>query len=217
MAEHDWKEDEINLCRYQETLEARETIQQIMGVEGICSQIYFKAYGKMFKCRLRFEDRNRRPPRDPINVILSLGYTFLTREVSLALETESFEMYLGFLHGLRYGRKSLPLDIVEEFRQPVIDRLALRMFNKGMLGEYDFEEEEDAVRLTEEGFGKFCKEFERWMTDKTFSDNDMGFRSRIKSQAVILKQAIQDKMPYRPYSWKEECCDIFMCDGWEEG
>lgn len=218
--EHDWKEVEVSLCRYQESLETRETIQQIMGVEGICSQIYFKAYGKMFKCHFRFEGRNRRPPRDPINVILSLGYTFLTREVSLALETESFEMYLGFLHGLRYGRKSLPLDIVEEFRQPIIDRLALRLFNKGMLGEYDFEVEEDAVRLTEEGFDKFCREFERWMTDKMFSDNEMGFRSRIKAQAAILKQAIQKKTPYQPYTWKEEerkeCYDSFMCDGWEE-
>ena len=63
----------------------------------------------MFKCSCQFPGRNRRPPRDPINVIISLGYTFLTKEVSLALESESFEMYLGFLHGIRYGRKSLPL------------------------------------------------------------------------------------------------------------
>ena len=55
------------------------------------------------------------------------------------------------------------------------------------------------------------------MTDKTFSDNEMGFRNRIKSQAVNLRQSIQNKIHYRPYTWKEECCDIFMCDKREEG
>ena len=60
--------------------------------------------------------------------MISLGYTFLTKEICSALESESFETYLGFLHGIRYGRKSLALDIVEEFRQPVIDRMVLRLF-----------------------------------------------------------------------------------------
>ena len=80
-----------------------------------------------------FNERNRRPTRDPVNVILSLGYTFLTREVCSVPEAESFEPCLGFLHGIRYGRNSLALDLVEEFRQPVVDRLVLMLFNKQVL------------------------------------------------------------------------------------
>ena len=87
-----------------------EDTSRLMGLEGMASSLYFRALGRMFKCEFSFDGRNRRPPRDPINVMISLGYTFLTREVSNALEGESFEMYLGFLHGIRYGRKSLPLD-----------------------------------------------------------------------------------------------------------
>lgn len=131
------------------------TSNELMGIEGRASSIYFQLYGRMFTCRIEFHGRNRRPPKDPINVIISLGYTFLTKEVSSALEAESFEMYLGLLYGVRYGRKSLPLDIVEEFRQPVIDRMALKLFNKGMLQEYDFTQEEGMITLSEDGFRKF--------------------------------------------------------------
>ena len=77
------------------------------------------------------------------------------------MEAESFEPYLGFLHGIRYGRKSLALDIIEEFRQPIVDRMALKMFNKRMLSKYDFETEDDRVILNTDGFRKFCSEYEK--------------------------------------------------------
>lgn len=205
---YDWKADVKQLEIQQRHVGDMETSSQILGIEGLCSNIYFKSFGKMFKCKFVFEGRNRRPPKDPINVILSLGYTFLTREVSSALEAESFEMYLGFLHGLRYGRKSLALDIVEEFRQPVIDRLALRIFNKGMLGEFDFETGDDYVTLNEDGFCTFCKEYERWMSDKAFSGGEVSFRNRIKQQALSLKKAIQKKEAYVPFAWRDQdVCD----------
>ena len=103
--------------------------------------------------------------REELAQLKRLQMKVLTKEVTAALEAESFEMYLGFLHGIRYGRKSLALDMVEEFRQPVIDRMTLRLFNKSMLQELDFTIEEDSVTLNEDGFFKFCRSFERWMTD----------------------------------------------------
>ena len=126
----DWKTDLDRMEQIRRTIRQRENSQELMGTEGICSQIYFGAFARMLKCDFRndaymFRGRNRRPPKDPVNVILSLAYTFLTREVCSILEAESFEPYLGFLHGIRYGRKSLALDLMEEFRQPVIDRLVL--------------------------------------------------------------------------------------------
>lgn len=206
--EYDWHKDVQELKTQKKHLADAKTANQILGIEGFCSSIYFKAYGKIFKCKFSFKGRNRRPPKDPINVILSLGYTFLTREVSEALEAESFEMYLGFLHGIRYGRKSLALDIVEEFRQPVIDRLTLRLFNKKMLGEFHFEMEGDMVALNEDGFQIFCKEYERWLTDKTFSNSDVNFRSQIKMQAALLKKSIQSNESYIPFCWRcQNVCD----------
>lgn len=196
------------MLELQNNLDSCKTPNEIMGVEGMCSNLYFSCFSHMIDCRFEFKERNRRPPKDPINVILSLGYTFLTREVCSALESESFEVYLGFLHGIRYGRKSLALDIVEEFRQPVVDRFVVRSFNKRVINEFDFETEESQVLLNEEGFKKFCREFECWMT-KTGSCLDKSFRQIIKLQASKLKKAIQNKREYEPFKWEEknDICD----------
>lgn len=208
---HRWENDHASI---QEDLKQLElllqkaglagTSNELMGFEGKASNIYFQDYGKMFKCNCQFSGRNRRPPRDPINVIISLGYTFLTKEVSLALESESFEMYLGFLHGIRYGRKSLPLDIVEEFRQPIVDRMVLKLFNKRMIQEFDFSTENSFIHLNEEGFQKFCREFERWMTDPEISGEPLGYRGIIQNQARSLKYALQKKGVYEPYCLKKK-------------
>lgn len=191
---------------YQKRLWEKQTSNEILGIEGICSHIYFEAFGRMFRGEIEFHGRNRRPPRDPINVMISLGYTFLTKEVCNVLDAESFEMYLGFLHGIRYGRKSLALDMVEEFRQPVIDRLVIRFFNKRIFTKFDFTTDEDGILLNEDGFKKFCKEFERWMTDKSFAGNEMSFRSRIRKQVSQLKKAIQGDSIYRPFKWEGPTC-----------
>ena len=197
----DRKEALAELERLMERAAAAQTSNELMGIEGRASNVYFHVYGAMFHGDdfARFRGRNRRPPRDPVNAIISLGYTFLTNEVSAALEAESFEMYMGFLHGIRYGRKSLPLDMVEEFRQPVVDRMTLRLFNKRMLQEFDFTEEDGAVMLTEDGFKKFCREFERWMSDPACAGGGPCYRSLIRSQAAQLKRSVQHGEEYEPY------------------
>lgn len=201
---YDWKSDANQMIKIREKLGEAVTGNQILGIEGKCSNIYFGAFGKMFKCKCQFNGRNRRPPRDPINVIISLGYTFLTKEICSALDAESFEPYLGFLHGIRYGRKSLALDIIEEFRQPVIDRLAIRMFNKRMINELDFDMDDDAIVLSEDGFSKFCKEYEKWMTGREYSGTGKSFRHEIKSQVATLKKCIRNHEIYTPFCWRQD-------------
>ena len=190
------------------TLPGKSTSNEIMGVEGRCSAVYFKCFGQMFRGDIKFEKRTRRPPKDPINVILSLAYTLLTKEVASSLESESFELYLGFLHGIRYGRKSLALDIVEEFRQPVVDRLVVRLFNLRIMNTLDFETREDEIILTEEGFQKFCKQYEKWMNKPIDINEKRSFREVIHDQVGKLKRAIREREEYRPYQWREEnVCD----------
>lgn len=194
----DIKQMQLNL----DMLDSKNSSNEIMGVEGICSSIYFSVFSHMFKCKIRFDGRNRRPPKDPINIILSLAYTLLTKEVESSLESESFETYLGFLHGIRYGRRSLALDIVEEFRQPVVDRLVLKLFNKQMLSEFDFEEGEERINLTEDGFKKFINEYEKWMKEPVSAEEAKCFRTIIHNQTASLKAAIRNKTEYSPYAWK---------------
>ena len=202
--DYDWKANINSMLELRRTLPDKQTSNEILGVEGMCSHIYFKAFGRMIKGDFEFHGRNRRPPRDPINAVISLAYTFLTKEVMSALDAESFETYLGFLHGIRYGRKSLALDMVEEFRQPAVDRLVMLLFGKKMLNYFDFEfPEEGGVVLTEEGFRKFCTEYERWMTGQNSASGENTFRSRIKEQVGKLKKAIVENKDYMPYSWED--------------
>lgn len=207
--EYDWKKDVEQMEKHRMSLADKETPNEVLGVEGICSHIYFCAFGEMLKCDFTFHGRNRRPPKDPINVIISLAYTLLTKEVSNALDAESFEAYLGFLHGIRYGRKSLALDIIEEFRQPVVDRFVILLFNKRMIGKYDFEFPEDGtVILNEDGFRKFCTEYEKWMNGKNTASGEKSYRNIIRAQAAKLKKAIMHGEVYKPYHWGDtDVCD----------
>ncbi len=132
--------------------------------------------------------------------ILSLVYAFLVKDLCMVLESESFEMYLGFLHGVRYGRKSLALDFVEEFRQPAGDRLVLYLFNKNILKQGDFNEEDGEIFLTEEGFRKFCTEYEKWILKDCKEGKN--YRELMKIQAGKLKKAIQQGKEYEPYRMK---------------
>ena len=117
------------------------------------------------------------------------------------IEGESFEAYLGFLHGIRYGRKSLALDLIEEWRQPAADRLVLRLFNKKMLSEKDFKEDTgDGVFLNEEGFKKFCTEYEHWMTGLGYKGKS--FRFLMKSQVANLKRTFENGDKYIPFHYE---------------
>ncbi|MDO5423017.1 MAG: CRISPR-associated endonuclease Cas1 [Eubacteriales bacterium] len=206
-SDYNWKKDVQQMEKYLSTLDAKETANEVLGIEGICSNIYFGAFGNMLKCDFSFQGRNRRPPKDPVNALISLAYTFLTKEVSNALDAESFEVYFGFLHGIRYGRKSLALDIVEEFRQPVADRMVIFLLNKRILGKYDFELPEDgSVTLNEEGFRKFCSEYEKWMNGKNAATDGNSYRTIIHSQTAKLKRAIMRGEQYEPYCMGNHVC-----------
>jgi CRISPR/Cas system-associated endonuclease Cas1 len=113
--------------------------QRILMLEGRAAQIYFDTLGRVFMPELNFRGRNRRPPRDPINAALSFGYHLLAKEIMAAISVAGLEPYAGFLHTDRSGRASLVFDMIEEFRQPMVDRLVLRMFQQRTLQPQDFE------------------------------------------------------------------------------
>jgi len=203
-AGYDYHQDVRQMETQVDTLPLKNTSNAIMGVEGICSAAYFRVFSHFFKCDFVFSGRNRRPPKDPINIILSLAYTLLSKEVSAALESESFETYLGFLHGIRYGRKSLALDIMEPFRQPVADRLTVYLFNRSILNHFDFETIDDTVKLTEGGFEKFCREYEKWMQRPVYKGEPRSFRELIHDNVAELKRAIKEERDFRPFEWRRD-------------
>lgn len=140
------------------------TIEQIMGIEGNCAHAFFSVFGKLIKNKdFTFTYRNKRPPLDPVNAVLSFMYTVYTNEFASALETVGLDSYIGFCHTLRSGRSSLACDLVEECRC-IIERFVLGLINLRKLNSGDFEEQvSGAVYLNSDGRKKL---FGAWQEKK---------------------------------------------------
>ena len=116
-----------------------DAIDMVRGYEGKAGQIYFAAFSGMIRNRgFIFSGRVRRPPKDPINALLSYFYSILVSETAGALYSVGLDAQLGFLHRPRSGRCSLALDLIEEFRVPVVDRFVLSLINREQVGPSDF-------------------------------------------------------------------------------
>ena len=128
---------------------------KLMGFEGIASNAYFEVLSKLIlnqKEAFPFNGRNRRPPKDAVNAMLSLAYTLIANDCAAALETVGLDPYVGFLHALRPGRTSLALDMMEEFRAYLGDRFVLSLINKRQISPKDFLYQGDSgVILTDSG------------------------------------------------------------------
>ncbi len=180
-----------------EKVEEASSLESVRGYEGRGTAIYFEGFSKGFLGEgLEFPGRVRRPPTDPINALLSLGYTLLMNQVIAAVNLVGFDPYFGTLHSMDYGRPSLALDLMEEWRPIIVDTLVLSVFNLKSLTPSDFEErvtsaEEEAsserigsknqeieestefkdgrkpaILLTDTGFRKFITQYERKMSQK---------------------------------------------------
>ncbi len=129
-----------------------DSMETVRGYEGRGSAVYFSGFAKGFLAEnLEFPGRVRRPPTDPINALLSLGYTLLLNQVIAAVNLVGFDPYFGSLHSLDYGRPSLALDLMEEWRPIIVDTLVLSVFNLKTLTPADFEENKPLSADTEPG------------------------------------------------------------------
>lgn len=128
-------------------------VDTMRGIEGAAATIYFSCFDQMLgeACPFRFEARSRRPPQNEVNATLSFLYTLLCREVKSSLETVGLDPAAGYLHTLRPGRPSFALDLMEELRAPLCDRLVLTLFHRKQLADAHFEQDEEAVFLNEKG------------------------------------------------------------------
>lgn len=125
-------------------LEKAESVDSVRGYEGRASALYFDAFASGFIDNQGFTRRVRRPPTDPVNSVLSLLYTFLMNRVYAAVRVAGLDPYPGFLHTIDYGRYSLVLDLMEEFRTIIADTLTFSLFNLKILQKNDFYEEQPA-------------------------------------------------------------------------
>lgn len=136
-----------------------ENLAALRGMEGAAAAIYFDGLKAVVPESLHFKSRNRRPPKDPFNALLSLTYTLAHAELAIALYGAGFDPYVGFYHQLDYGRESLAADLLEALR-PLADRFCLRLVKKRVLTKDDFTTNESGCLLGKAGRARYYAAYE---------------------------------------------------------
>lgn len=175
----------------------------LLGLEGIAAKRYFAGFARLLKGDQSFsiDGRNRRPPRDPVNALLSFVYAILVKELTIVLHAAGFDPMLGFYHRPRYGRPSLALDLAEEFRPLLADSVVLTVVNNGEVTPASFIRRAGAVALTDAGRRAVLAAFERRMdtlvTHPIF-DYRISYRRVLEVQARLLGRALLGEIAQYP-------------------
>jgi CRISPR-associated protein Cas1 len=187
--------------------DASESAEELLGIEGNAARLYFGAFDGMLKAgdkaetpegfRLDFEGRNRRPPRDPVNALLSLGYSMLTKDLTIACYSVGFDPMMGYYHQPRFGRPALALDLMEPFRPLIVDSAVINAINTRMVTAADFMRSGDAVALTPGGRKSFYHAYELRMdtlvTHPIF-EYRVSYRRLLEVQARLLGRVIEGEI-----------------------
>lgn len=190
---------------------AEETApDSLRGLEGAAATAYFGVFDQLIlgeKPLFAFETRNRRPPLDPANALLSFAYSLLTNDCASALESVGLDAYVGFLHRDRPGRASLALDLMEELRPCLADRFILTLINNRVMGKSDFDfRESGAVFLNDAGRRTFLQ---RWQERKRETITHPYLKEKLPwglvpyIQALLLARTLRGDLDgYPPFLWK---------------
>lgn len=217
LRDHAYRVDENKLRRISgmlydslQKIEKISALDELRGVEGKAAEQYFSVLNNMIlnqKEDFVFTTRNRRPPLDNVNSVLSFAYTILAGECANSLYSVGLDPYVGFMHGDRPGRASLALDLMEELRPIMADRFVLTLINTKALRASHFETQQDhAIYLNEEGRKIF---FNAWQNHKKeiithpFLKEKMEWGLVPYIQALLLARTIRGDMDeYPPFLWK---------------
>jgi CRISPR-associated protein Cas1 len=155
------------MASFRDATESARDMTGLMGIEGSAAALYFEQFESMLKQRdnwkFDWRGRNRRPPRDPVNGLLSFGYSMLAKELTGVCHAVGLDPFLGFMHQPRYGRPALALDLMEEFRPLIADSVAISLINRGELGPEDFMRNANGTFLTDRGRKPFWEAWFRRM------------------------------------------------------
>lgn len=181
-----------------------DSMDELRGIEGMAAKRYFEAFPMLIQqSGFSFGGRSRRPAKDPINALLNYGYSLLKAELSGALQAAGLDSYIGYLHRERYGRESLALDLMEEFRSILVDNLVIKLVNQGVIKPNDFHNDMGELRLKEHARKRFLQHFDRRRKDEVFHQllqRKMSYREVFYKQAILLAKFIKGEMDdYYPF------------------
>jgi CRISPR-associated protein Cas1 len=191
-----------DLAQQDRNAQAAEKVESLLGIEGLGAKVYFGNFSRMLKSETLpsewdFHNRNRRPPRDPVNALLSFGYAMLAKECTIAVAAEGFDPYWGFYHQPRHGRPALALDLMEEFRTSVVDSAVITAVNTGMVRDGDFETAKAGCAMKPAARKAFIRAYEsrldQLVTHPIF-DYRCSWRTVIRLQAKLLSRWVRGEI-----------------------
>lgn len=187
-----------------------ENLEQLRGYEGESATRYFSVFDDLIlqqKADFYFRGRNKRPPQDNVNAMISFMYTILAHDVASALETVGLDPYVGFLHRDRPGRASLALDLMEELRAPYVDRFVISLINKREVNTRGFVKKENGAVLMDEDMRKII--LTAWQNKKQEVITHPFLKEKIQwglvpyAQAMLLARYLRGDLDgYPPFMWK---------------
>lgn len=204
----------LKLKRAAEDATQADSLDSLLGIEGAAASLYFQEFSGMIKItdemeeierpnennssqpfnfNFNFTHRNRRPPTDPVNALLSLAYSVLAKDCMLATLAVGFDPYVGYYHQPRFGRPALGLDLLEEFRPLIAESTVLSCINNRVVTEKDFVRAGQAVNLSQDGRKRFFQMYENRMnaliTHPLF-DYKVSYRRALELQARLLAKVL---------------------------
>lgn len=188
-------------------LEKSISIEEMRGIEGAAATAYFSVFSQMLeKDTFSFSGRNRRPPEDPVNALLSFLYTLLKNDAQSALEAVGLDPAAGFLHSLRPGRPALALDLMEELRAPLCDRMVVSLVNLGQISKKSFEQTVPPVLLSEQGRKTVIAAWQKRKQDMIvhpFLKEKIPIGLIPYTQARLLSRVLRGELDeYPPFAWR---------------
>ncbi|KLO24765.1 CRISPR-associated endonuclease Cas4/Cas1 [Marinitoga sp. 1155] len=198
------KKIKINFLKYKKALLKEKEIGKLRGIEGAATKEYFEYYKKLIPENFTFKGRKRRPPTDEINSLLSFGYTILYNIVYSLILSIGVDPYFGFLHTTQYGRASLALDLMEEFRTLLIDSVVLSVINKKIIKKKDFKKDvSGAIFISQSAKKIFVEQIFKRIKKKHYykpAKISIEYIRIIEAQIRMFQKAILDEMEYIPFT-----------------
>jgi len=155
-----------------EATESAPGLPELLGVEGNAARLYFEAFPSLLRASgggelgFDFTTRSRRPPKDPVNALLSFAYSLLAKDLAVSARAVGLDPFMGFFHQPRHGRPALALDLMEEFRPIIADSVVLSAINTGVVTSADFVRSSLGVAMKPEGRKRFMRAYERRLDEE---------------------------------------------------
>lgn len=177
--------------------------EQALGYEGTASATYFGVFQQLLQTPLGFRKRQARPPADPINALLSLGYTLLYNHLYAAINVVGLDPYQGFLHQRRHGHAALASDLVEEWRAIIVDSVVLTLINRRELKGEDFQRTPAGVHLSRDALTRFVKRYDERVSEEVFVASINGRTSYRRCFELQVRQLgrvlLGEEETYQPF------------------